>query len=311
MNYEKLKQLYFPHDFFADKDEKIEKMFFYYRKNIDKFQNDFIKSNFFLASFGLFWLVVQYLHYNSLSLDDLSMLADNFRVDEEFLRSVISDFGLFEIDKTGLIISKRVLKNLDGIFEKSNKNKSAAETRWLLSAFNKAYAEFFGEKPLLQPEEIETLKKYNTQIPDFREKLRDILYTLKELKFDTDINFKPCANWLLKDNHLARLVNGEFGKLKHKPTEKEIKEEQQKRADEERKKNEPSELQLQMETISGKAEALDFIEKRLAGKKLVFQRNKLIGIVQYRKLMEKFDITKQHKVTDKFCCFRVFMLIIK
>jgi len=291
MNYEKLKQLYFPHDFFADKDEKIEKMFFYYRKNIDKFQNDFIKSNFFLASFGLFWLVVQYLHYNSLSLDDLSMLADNFRVDEEFLRSVISDFGLFEIDKTGLIISKRVLKNLDGIFEKSNKNKSAAETRWLLSAFNKAYAEFFGEKPLLQPEEIETLKKYNTQIPDFREKLRDILYTLKELKFDTDINFKPCANWLLKDNHLARLVNGEFGKLKHKPTEKEIKEEQRKQEEEKSEAEMPTELDLKIQFCETKQEALEIIADYYSDKKLPIAGKKLVVPPIFKTgLMKKFDI---------------------
>jgi len=274
MKDDKIIQPFFSHDYAPLEDKNLLKL-------------DIAMGN---EGYGLYWKIVEFMHQNEFSIEDEEILAYKFRADVSKIHSIMNDFGLFHIEDD-CYVSDRILRNLNFV-EKRNEEKSmAAQVRWLLSAFNKAYVEFFGEKPVLQPEEIETLKKYNTQIPDFREKLRDILYTLKELKFDTDINFKPCANWLLKDNHLARLVNGEFGKLKHKPTEKEIKEEQQKRADEERKKNEPSELQLQMETISGKAEALDFIEKRLAGKKLVFQRNKLIGIVQYRKLMEKFDIT--------------------
>ena len=55
----KFKQLYFPHDIFANEDKKITKMLYYFRKNINKFSDNFIKNNFYLASYGLYWLIIQ------------------------------------------------------------------------------------------------------------------------------------------------------------------------------------------------------------------------------------------------------------
>ena len=291
MKDDKLKQLYFSHDIFADKDEKIVKMFYHFRKNIEEFSDDFIRKNFFHASFGLFWEIVQYLHRNELTVDEIPMLADELRADERFVRSIIEDFNLFRIDEDGKVISDRILQNLNEVTQKSNKNRESAQARWLLSAFNKYYEEFFEQKPILQPEEIEALKKYNNQIPDLKDKLRDILYTLKNLKFDKDINFKPCANWLLKDNNLARLLNGEFGNLKHKKTEKELKEIERRQAEEEAKKNQPSELELKIESCSGKAEAFEIIADYYGNNKLTYIRGKLFLMPTLRILTEKFDIT--------------------
>ena len=211
MKKNKLKQLYFPHDIFTDKDEKIIKMFYYFRKHIDDFSLDFIKDNFFLASFGLFWEIVQYLHLNELTAEEIPMLADELRTDEKFVRLIIEKFNLFRIEDNGVIVSDRILENLKKIKEKSEKNKNSAQVRWLLAAFNKSYIEFFGEEPILERSEIEVLKKYNEKIENLKELLPDILYSLKELKFDTDIKFVPNAHWLLKENNLAKLIDGTYG----------------------------------------------------------------------------------------------------
>ena len=124
----KFKQLYFPHDIFANEDKKITKMLYYFRKNINKFSDNFIKNNFYLASYGLYWLIIQYLHLNKIEVDDIPILADEFRVDEEFLTIIIENFNLFR-NEDSFIISDRVLRNLEEIMNKSNKAKQAVETR--------------------------------------------------------------------------------------------------------------------------------------------------------------------------------------
>lgn len=249
--------------------------------------------------YGIYWLVVEFMHQNTFVVGEEELLAFKFRVDVEKIKRVMNDFQLFRIEERetdSVYISDRILRNLNYVEQKNEDKKQAANVRWLLSSFNKAYVEFFGEEPILQPSEIESLKKYNEKIPDLKAKLRDIIYTLKNLKFDTDVNFKPCANWLLKDNNLARLLNGEFGQLKHKKTEKEIKEAQRKLALEEAKRNEPSELEQQVERISGKAEALDFIANFYTDKKLMVHGGRAYLFPTLRKLTDKFDITEKEVI---------------
>lgn len=253
--------------------------------------------------YGIYWLVVEFMHQNTFVVGEEELLAYKIHVDVEKIKRVMNDFQLFRIEERendSVYISDRILRNLNYVEQKNEAKTQAANVRWLLSAFNKSYVEFFGEEPILQSEEIESLKKYSEKIPDLKGKLRDILYTLKNLKFDTDVNFKPCANWLLKDNNLARLVNGEFGKLKHKKTEKELREEQRQLALQEEKRNEPSELELQVEQISSKAEALDFIVEQYKGKTIPMNMGKLFIIPTLKDLAKKFDITnteiiEQHK----------------
>ncbi len=297
MKEDKLKQLYFSHDIFSDKDEKIIKMFYFFRKNIDEFSIDFIKTNFFHASFGLFWEIVQYMHLNKLTVNEIPMLADELRADEKFVRLIIEKFNLFKIEDSGEIVSERVLKNLNKLTETSEKNKTASEVRWLLSAFNKSYLEFFGEEPILSKEEIEALKQYNKKIPDLKEKLRDIIFTLKNLKFETDINFVPCANWLLKDNHLARLLNGEFGKLKHKATKKEIKEEQRKEAQEQAQNQAPTEIEIKISKIQTREEAIKFLKEYYSKEELNYFGGKAHIFPPFRTILNKFNI-KDKEIID-------------
>lgn len=244
--------------------------------------------------YGIYWLVVEYMHQNTFVVGEEELLAFKYRIDAEKIKRVMNDFQLFRIEdreNESVYISDRILRNLNYVEQKNEDKKQAANVRWLLSAFNKSYVEFFGEEPVLQSSEIESLKKYNEKIPDLKNKLRDIIYTLKNLKFDTDVNFKPCANWLLKDNNLARLVNGEFGALKHKKTEKELKELQQKLAMEDAERNKPSELQLAVERISGKADALALIQKYYEGKQIINMNGKAMILPSLKDLMKKFDIT--------------------
>ena len=120
---DKLKQLYFSHDIYADRDEKIVKMFYYFRKT--KFTDEFLRRNFFHAAFGLFWEIVQYMHLNTLTVEEIPMLADALRADEKFVRSIIEDFNLFRIEDSK-IISDRILRNINEIRERQTKAKNSA-----------------------------------------------------------------------------------------------------------------------------------------------------------------------------------------
>lgn len=245
--------------------------------------------------YGLYWKIVEYMHQNIFNVGEEDILAYKFRTDITKIKQVMNDFDLFRIEND-YYVSDRILRNLNYTVQKNEDKKQAANVRWLLSAFDKYYLEFFKQEPVLQPKEIETLKSYSKKIPNLKDKLRDIVYTLHELKFDKDINFKPCANWLLKGNNLARLVNGEFGKLKHKKTEKELKEEERQLAEEEAQRNKPSDFEFKIETCSGKAEALEIIAKECKGKKFPTQKGKAYVIPPLRKLMEKFDITDKEVI---------------
>ena len=286
MKENKIKKPYFSHDYTPLEDKNLLKLFI--AKGVE--------------GYGLYWLIVEFMHQNTFAVGEENLLAFKFRTDTEKIKSVMNDFQLFHIEEhedKKIYVSDRIQRNLDYAEEKNKDKKQAANVRWLLAAFNKAYIEFFDEKPVLMTEEVEALKKYNEKIPDLKDKLRDILFTLKNLKFDTDINFKPCANWLLTNNNLARLVNGEFGPLKHKKTEKEILEEKRKIDEQQLEDNKPTELEIQAEAITGKVEAL----KLIAG---YYQKNGPLNIVNgrvvvlpiFRILMKKFDITSK-EVKDK------------
>lgn len=290
----KLTNPWFEHDENASSDGKFLKMFRDFRKLAKTMEQSELESFVALGAYAIFWRLAEFMHGNDLHVGDEDIIADDLRIDTKFVEKILNEYGLF-YQENGLYISNRILRNLERRREKSKKNSGAANIRWLLHAFNEAYKEFFNEEPVLTNSEIENLKKYAKKIPNLKEKLRDIIYTLSTLKFEkADIKFVPCANWLLKDNNLARIVNGEFGKLKHKPTPAELKEKQRREAEAEVKRNEPSELELQCENCSGKAEALSIIKSYYADKTMLTMRDgKLLLLPTLAKLKEKFDITKQ------------------
>lgn len=281
---------YFSHDESASQDGKILKMFRDFRKLSKEMTQEELESFVAVGAYGIFWRIVEFMHGNNLLVDDVDVIADDLRIDTKFIEMILNNYELFRIEGD-CYISDRILKNLNKQQSKSEKSKTAVETRWLLSDFDKNFEDIFGKKPVLSSDEIEALKKYSQQISDLREKLPDLLYTLKGLKFETDTKFVPSANWLLKGNNLLRLYNGEFGNLKHNLTEKEIAEQKKLQEEKEAELNKPSELEMQAERISGKADALDFIVGQYRGKSIPMNSGRIFLIPTLKDLAKKFDIT--------------------
>ncbi|MCD7740162.1 MAG: DUF4373 domain-containing protein [Candidatus Gastranaerophilales bacterium] len=282
------KETYFQHDRYARQDPKIRALLAHFRKESEETAK---------SAMCVYWWIVEDMHTDSYPADNLEAFADDYRCSVEFLKSILEDFGLFR-QENGCYISDRILRNLQEQQNKINLKQGAANSRWLVKMFIDCYGKEFGKPPVLEDEDIKALKKYNSSIPELKELLPDILYTLKNLKFDTDINFKPSANWLLSKKNLSRLLNGEFGQLKHRKTEKELKAEEEQRAEEEQKRNQPGEFELQIERISGKAEALDFIAQYCRDTKLKTEGNRIFLIPDLKKLTKKFDITNE-EIIDK------------
>lgn len=275
-------ELYFQHDLNARTDEKIVKMFFEFRKNRNNFTEDEAKKLLPFASYGVYWAVVEYMHKNSLEVADIEMLADELRVDSSFLKSILTEFKLFR-QEDGVFINDRIIRNIERQEEKANKNKKSANIRWLLSAYTKAYKDEFGISPILDDDEKKKLIEYSNKIEDFKTLLPDILYTLHSIKFDNDINYKPTSNWLLKGNNLAQILNGQWGKLKHKKTPSELRaEKQQTKAVAE----EPSETVQQANSICNKVDALELIAKHTK-----IHHARLMVLPTLVDLKKKFDIT--------------------
>lgn len=276
-------ELYFQHDLNARTDEKIVKMFFEFRKSRNNFTEDEAKKLLPFASYGVYWAVVEYMHKNSLEVADIEMLADELRVDSSFLKSILTEFKLFR-QEDGVFINDRIIRNIERQEEKANKNKKSANIRWLLSAYTKAYKDEFGISPVLDDDEKKKLIEYSNKIEDFKTLLPDILYTLHSIKFDNDINYKPMSNWLLKGNNLAQILNGQWGKLKHKKTPSELRAEKQK--DSTKEEEEQSETVQKANSICNKVDALELIAKHSK----VYQ-GRLMVLPTLTELKKKFDIT--------------------
>lgn len=289
----KITNPWFEHDENASNDGKILKMFRDFRKLAKSMERDELESFVALGAYAIYWRIVEFMHGDMLAVDEADVIADDLRIEPKYVEMILNDFELFH-EEDGYYISDRIQRNLERRKEKSKKNSDAVNIRWLLHAFNEAYREFFKEEPVLLSKEIESLKTYAKKIPDFKDKLRDIIYTLTFVKFDGDVNFKPCANWLLKDNNLARLLNGEFGKLRHKPTEKELKEKERQEIEAREEKQKPTELEEKCFACSGKAEALSIIKSYYEDKEKpkVFQ-GRLMTLPTLKTLLERFDITNK------------------
>ena len=265
-----IQQPYFSHDINSRTDKKIMKLI--------------CKHGF--EGYGVFWAIVEFMHINDFKVSDEDLIAYELRANVELVHSIMNDFELFTIND-GFYISKRINKNLNRINEEKEKCKKAVAIRWTMSTLKKAYKKYFNEDPILTKIEIKKLGEYSSTIEDLRELMPDIIFNLKNLKFDNSINFKPSVNWLLKDNNLARLLNGEFGKFKHDKTSSEIKAEKEKqKLQQTEEKEKIKSFDDEINSINSKADAIRFIAKNDNSKEFNFR------IPQLRVLIRKFDITE-------------------
>lgn len=177
--------------------------------------------------YGLFWSIAEYLHKNRKLEIGEEFLIRGYDKHSDIIESILKDFDLFRVEEN-CYVSDRILNDLEIADKKSEQARDAVSTKWLMSAFKKEYEKVFDAAPELEDEDIKALKAYNNKIANFKKLLPDILYTLKSLNFDNENGFQPRANWLLGKKNLSRLLNGEFGKLKHKKTPIELKAEQEK-----------------------------------------------------------------------------------
>ena len=105
---------YFSHDYDARNDIKIKKLI----------------SKLGYAGYGIFWALIEDLYINNNELPlDYDLLAFDYRIEVEVVKSILNDFDLFEIsnDYFGSI---SVQKRLDTRAEKSNKRRVAVLRRW-------------------------------------------------------------------------------------------------------------------------------------------------------------------------------------
>lgn len=282
-NASEITRVYFSHDQDARGDDKITEMMFAFRKLAKNLERSELESLIPLASYGIYWAIIEYMHRNSFQDKDVELLADTLRIDTKFLMSILEDFRLFgHLD--GEYVSNRVLKNLEKQKEKSAKAKKSAEVRWLLQLYERTYKDIFGIKPILGEDEKLKLINYSNAIENFKDILPDILYTLKDIKFDGNVKYNPRSNWLLSENNLTKVLHGEFGKLKHKKTKEEIKAEEEAKKAEAESKSKPSAIDIEMNSIINKIDAIEFIAKRN------YQHPQFIN-PSHKDLMKRFDIT--------------------
>ena len=105
---------YFSHDYNARNDDKIKALL---RKH--KWHG-----------YGLFWAIIEDLYNNANALrTDYEGIAYELRTDEETIRSIVNDFGFFEVDgdKFGSI---SIEKRLDERNAKSKTARENAHSRW-------------------------------------------------------------------------------------------------------------------------------------------------------------------------------------
>jgi uncharacterized phage protein (TIGR02220 family) len=106
---------YFPHDYHARHDPKMEELFFKYN----------------CEGIGVFWNLTEMLYENNgkLPLEKIEYYANALRASKECIASVIKDFGLFDND--GVVFwSDRVNKELVEMQEKRLKAQESAKKRW-------------------------------------------------------------------------------------------------------------------------------------------------------------------------------------
>lgn len=119
---------YFSHDIGTKSDEKIIRLMFDFRKSKNDFPESTLRELVSHAAYGIYWEIIEYLHENSLNVDELDMLADELRIDSEVLKRILSNYELFKIID-GKYISERVLRNLKLQEEKSEKARQSVNAR--------------------------------------------------------------------------------------------------------------------------------------------------------------------------------------
>ena len=86
-----------------------------------------------LAAYGIYWMLIERLREEEdyTSDRDYDMLAFDFRCDKELLRSVVEDFGLFDLSPDGKTFGSHGLEERMEVMEaRTAAGKKGAARRW-------------------------------------------------------------------------------------------------------------------------------------------------------------------------------------
>ena len=202
---------YFPHDVEASSDEKFIAMNYFFRRCEDtQILNALDKSFLPYAAYGLYWKIIEHIHKHKIQTDKLYILADEWRIDEKFLKLVLNEFNLFQI-QDDCYISKRVLKNFEEQERRSELARQNAQKRYTQQ----------NQKPKEKTdEEKEALKKataylnqtenipLNQQFTSMYEQYQklDEINRMKALEFYKEVNKKESKK--VSTNKMLEFIKG-------------------------------------------------------------------------------------------------------
>lgn len=256
-----IKEPYFSHDYSTRMKKEIKKL---------------IRDMGF-EGYGLYWSIVEFMFRNELKVGEEDLVLDSSEYTEK-IKSILNDYDLFRIEEN-YYVSDRIIETIELQEEKTKKATDSASARWVISDFAKEYEKVFGIKPELSDDEIKVIKSMNKKIPEFKQKLPAVFSVLSRIKFDTKTGFIPRVDWLLKENHLREILNGQYGELKVDTSKNE-----RERLIKARNRFQEKIDNFDIGEFSTKSEAIDFI--------ITDNIDRVLPDCCLE-LMEKFDITKK------------------
>lgn len=163
--------------------------------------------------YGLYWSILEFMYTNTLEVGEEDLILEKHT---EKIIKILNDYDLFYIEDNQYM-SDRIAENIERVEKKRKTAQNNANKRWLKKYFVETYAEILGIEPALDKKYLEKLNELSETIPDFKEILPSVLYTLKSVKFD---NGKPGADWLLTETNFNKVYNRQFGWKEYKSAEK-------------------------------------------------------------------------------------------
>ena len=233
--------------------------------------------------YGLWWAVVEFMHRNQLNVGEERLIAG--KENAEKVKKILNDFGLFRIENDEYV-SDRILRNINKQKEKSKQASNAAKAKYNMAALKSAHVEVFGIEPVLNDDEVKVFLNYCNKVPDLKDKLCDVLYTVQKLKFQNNPDFKGSVNWLLQENNLSKMLSGGFGVMKNWQKHKDyIAQQNQPRG---LSDDTPKESEFDINAVGTQVEAIELIMQHSTYAK---NMNRMTIIPPYKDLVEKFDLS--------------------